>query len=1201
MPMLNSVFRITLTLVCVLPSLFVERAWSADEANSPKVEFFEKKIRPVLIEHCYQCHSSTSKSVKGELLLDFRTAVLKGGESGPIIVSGKPEESPLIAALKYDGYEMPPKGKLPDSVVADFERWIRDGAVDPRTEDKVVTKRLEIDYGKAAGFWAFRKPVQAALPEVNNGEWSRNEIDRFILAKLEEHDLSPSPVADRRVRMRRAFFNLIGLPPTPDEVDAFVNNPSSNAFNEVIDHLLKSPHYGERWGRHWLDVARYGEDQAHTFKARRYPRGYLYRDWVVQSLNSDMPYDEFVRQQIAGDLLDGPDRHNRIAPLGLFALGPVYYAENVEKAKATADEWDDRIDTLTRGVLGLTVACARCHDHKYDPISTEDYYGLAGVFASSKYEERPVVSDETVARRRTADAATKEQQLSIDRFLAAESRKLRPSLVAAIPEYMTAAWKILSQRKKGKELKKLITETAKATKLSATLLTRWAKYLESKPSSEVETGALKGWSTFWNAQSTVAVTTVDESRLAIVQQFAESFRDLAAAKVERRDSLFKRFGENVAFVRQQDQTIVRPGIIALGNLFDDSASVSLDAALATDKFQATANADRLGVDRVTLGWGTETRIAPDVQFDFSKLGSSSHSYGAVINDAWFTEGGISTRGSRQGSNKKAEQGIGMHANALVTFDLDEIRRAGLMSTDQKFVFKVDRAGINDDAFGSGASVHLAVVVSRPHRDKAVMDGILSAHVNGQKMEIDFNDFTYYVAGKLPDVICADGRFVEFDVPIPTEAKHLTLVACGAGEPAENPISSDHAVFSGVRLEMEPLPVAKLAAEESVGEAELTKEDMERDRQDAILLSRLLYDEGLLALPPNESEPRLAESAAADLTDLRTDLKAKQEVAAAIEVSMAHSLNEATGTDLPIYLQGDPAKQGDKAPRSMLAILTGGKRRAFESSGSGRLELAAAMASSENPLTARVIVNRVWAGHFGYGLVRTTSNFGELGERPSHPELLDWLSVWFVENGWSLKKLHRLIVQSATWQQSSEYHGAAYEADPENRLLWRMNRRRLEIEPWRDSLLSVSGELDAKFGGPSIDLNKGDNRRRTLYGFVSRHRLDELLRLFDFPDPSITSASRAVTTVPLQQLFVLNSEFMAQRARALVQRLNATDAMTDEEKVRRAYMLLFGRAADDQELNTAVAFLTAESQKEKLSRWEQYGLALLSANEFLYLD
>jgi hypothetical protein len=1182
-------------------ALFVADATSDDKVDPARVEFFESKIRPVLVKHCYQCHSVDSKSVKGGLLLDFQKGILKGGESGPAVVPGKPQESLLIAALKYDGFEMPPKGKLPESVVADFERWVRDGAIDPRTEDKLVESKKEIDYTKAAEFWSFRKPVQANLPDVQNASWPRNEIDRFVLATLEGHKLAPSDPADRRVLIRRACFDLIGLPPAPEEVEAFVNNPSPNAFDEVVDELLKSPHYGERWGRHWLDVARYGEDQAHTFKARKYPRGYYYRDWVVQSLNADMPYDEFVRQQIAGDLLDGPDRHTRIAPLGLFALGPVYYAENVEKAKATADEWDDRIDTLTRGVLGLTVACARCHDHKYDPISMHDYYGLAGVFASSKYEERPIVSDEVVAQRRAADEAAKQQQLDIDRFLAVESRKLRPSLVASIPEYMTAAWKILSQRKKGKDRKKLIETTAKQTKLSVTLLTRWTTYLEAKPGSDIEKAVLQDWSEFWQAQPTSADAATDKQRLARVQQIAESFRDLATQKLERRESLFKQFGENVAFVRQQDQTVVRPGIIPLGNLFDDSASVSLDAALATDKYKATASADRLGVDRVAQGWGTETRIAPDVQFDFARLGASSHSYGAVINDAWFTQGAISTRGSSFNSNKRVEQGIGMHANALVTFDLDEIRRAGLMPSDQKFVFKVDRAGINDDAFGSNASAHLAVIVSRPHRDKAVMDGILAAQVNGKQTEIDFSDFTYYFAGQLPEPIRADGKFVSFDIAIPPEAKHLTLVACGANEPDDNSISSDHVVFSGVRLEMDPLPADALAANDSGDAPDVSAADRERDRQDAILLSRLLYDEGLLALPPKESASQLSKAPAAQLAGLRKALDTKKKAAAAITISMAHSLNEGGGRDLPIYIQGDPAKTGDTALRSIPAILTGGERSAFASSGSGRRELAEAITSADNPLTARVIVNRVWAGHFGRGLVRTTSNFGQLGERPSHPELLDWLSIWFVENGWSLKKLHRLIVQSSTWQQSSEFHATAFEADPENRLLWRMNRRRLEIEPWRDGLLLASGELDRKLGGPSIDLNNSGNRRRTIYGFVSRHRLDELLRLFDFPDPNITSASRSVTTVPLQQLFVLNSEFMVQRARALVKRLNDTEAESDEEKVGRAYLLLFGRSADEQELTTATAFLSGSSEGEKLSRWEQYALALLSANEFLYLD
>ncbi|MBM80098.1 MAG: hypothetical protein CMJ78_05830 [Planctomycetaceae bacterium] len=371
----------------------------------------------------------------------------------------------------------------------------------------------------------------------------------------------------------------------------------------------------------------------------------------------------------------------------------------------------------------------------------------------------------------------------------------------------------------------------------------------------------------------------------------------------------------------------------------------------------------------------------------------------------------------------------------------------------------------------------------------------------------------------------------------------------------------------------------------------------------MLLSHLLYDDGLLALPPKEAEARLAEDAKSELAALRKTLEDRKADAQKIDVTMAHALQEAKSRDLPIYLAGNPAKHGDVAARSMPAIFTSGQRQAFNSNGSGRLELANALASAENPLTARVIVNRVWAGHFGYGLVRTPSNFGQVGERPSHPGLLDYLAVWFVEKSWSLKKLHRLILQSATYQQASSFDAKNYEADPENRLLWRMNRRRLEIEPWRDAMLAVSGELDLTLGGPSKKLDDANNKRRTLYGFVSRHRLDELLRLFDFPDPNITSARRTTTTVPLQQLFVLNSEFMMRRARALATRLKKDDMADDSEQVKFAYRLVYGRSPVPAELELGVQFLQSvdEDKESKINALEQFALALLSSNEFMFLD
>ena len=1177
-----------------------EVSFAADDPA--QVEFFEKKIRPVLVEHCYKCHSGTTPILKGKLRVDFREGLMKGGDSGPSIITGKPDESLLILALKYDGFEMPPKGKLPDSVIKDFETWVKNGAVDPRATPATVSKARTINFEEAAKFWAFQAPQKHAPPELKNDSLVKSDLDRFVQARLEAKGLSLSPTADRRTLIRRAYLDLIGIPPTPDEVNAFLKDESPDAFATVVNTLLDSPHYGERWGRRWLDVARYGEDQAHTFKARNYPRGYLYRDWVIRSLNEDLPYDRFLTWQIAGDLLDEPDRHERLAALGLFALGPVYYAENVEKDRAAADEWDDRIDTLTRGVLGLTVSCARCHDHKFDPITTQDYYGLAGIFSSTNYQERPVVSDEIVAARRAADEVVKEQQLSMDRFLLTESRGIRPDLISEIPDYFVVGWKMLHRKKTEKNEKKLLEQLGKETKLSQTLIKRWYEFLKpGSRRSESETAALGEWLKLAAAEDKKKDLSKDEEAAAAVRKIGEELQKLASEKAPRHKKLFARFGENVAFANAADLTEVRAGIIPLGNLFDDSANVSLDAAVKTDKFSAVANANRLGVDRVAQGWGERTKIAPDVDFDFRKLGSSSHSYGSIVNDGWQAGGGIRTQGKQGSSGKRLEQGIGMHANALVTFDLDEIRKAGLLPSDQKFQFKVDRAGINDDALGSNGSSHLAVIVSRPHKDKAVSDAILASYVNGKPVEVDVDDFTYYFSGNPGEPLRANGKFASFEIPIPPEAKHITLVSTGAGEPADNPISSDHAVFSGARLELDPLPEEKLAAKDGDDEP-VDEEQLKLDKADAILLSRLFYDEGLLALPASEAEGKLPADQKSALAALKKKLEELTKAAGQIDVRMAHSLNEGSGADLPIYLLGNPAKKGDVAPRAMPAIFTSGEKSAFSPQGSGRLELAKSIATPTNPLTSRVIVNRVWAGHFGVGLVKTTSNFGKLGDRPTHPELLDWLAVRFVEQGWSLKQLHRDIMLSATYQQSSSFREDGDKADPENRLLWRMNRRRLEVEPWRDSILAVSGELDRTLGGPPSNLDNAGFKRRTVYGFVSRHRLNELLRLFDFPDPSITAADRSVTTVPLQQLFVLNSDFMTQRARALTGQVNAVGLADDEAKVRYAYELLFSREAGDDEVNAATTFLqSGKDDGDKISRWEQLSLALLSSNEFMFVD
>ena len=693
--------------------------------GSAGVEFFERKIRPVLVERCYSCHSAgvgKKGKLKGGLAVDTRDGLLTGGDSGPAVVPGKPGQGTLLKALRYDGdVQMPPKGKLPAGVVGDFETWVRNGAVDPRgaTQDagrKPAPGGIDLAAGKK--FWAFQPPHEHPAPAVHDTSWPATAIDPFVLAKLEDAGLRPAPPADPRTLVRRLSFDLTGLPPSPEEADAFAADPSLAAYDKLVDHLLASPRYGERWARVWLDVARYAEDQAHIVgddASLTYPNAYLYRDWVIRALNADLPYDRFVTLQLAADLVDG-DKSPDLAALGFLGLGPKYYDRG--KLAVMAEEWEDRVDVVGRGLLGLTLACARCHDHKFDPIRTEDYYGLAGVFAGTRMFNRPLTD---------------------------------------------------KAEKKGDEAKQ-----------------------------------------------------------------------------------------------------------------------------------------------------------------------------------------------------------------------------------------------------------------------------------------------------------------------PKEALHV--------------------------------------------------------------------------------------------------------------------VREGTPTDLAVFVRGDVNVRGPAARRHFPAVLCAGEPRPFKD-GSGRKELAAAIADPNNPLTARVIVNRVWAAYFGRGIVATPSNFGSLGERPTHPELIDDLAARFVKAGWSLKWLHREIVRSATYRQASTAGSAA--ADPDNRLLGRMPRRRLGVEGWRDAVLAAAGRLDVSaVGGPSIDPLDPKAARRTVYSRVSRLDLNRLLALFDFPDPNVTAERRAETTTPLQKLFVLNSPFMIDQAGALADRL-WKDAGDDRKRIDRAYRLLYARPPDPAEVDLGMKYLAGG--RDRAARWRQYAHVLLAANEIMFVD
>ena len=929
-------------------------------------EFFERKVRPLLVQHCYSCHAKGQK--KGGLSLADRTGMLAGGESGAVIALEKPDESLLIVAVEHrSGMQMPPNGKLSDGEIASLRKWIQLGVPWP---DSAAKSSGGI---RASGsiteedrqFWSFQPVKAVAPPAVKNGTWSRRPLDQFVMAQLEANGLSPVGEADKRTFIRRATFDLIGLPPTPDEVAAFVADESPLSHERLINRLLESPHYGERWARHWLDVARYGEDQAHTFQARMYPSGYRYRDWVVTALNADMPYNQFVIEQIAGDLLpEANGRLERLPALGYLALGPVYYKDAGCAGKAESDEIDDRIDTLCRGFLGLTVSCARCHDHKFDPIPTQDYYALAGVFASTQYREAPLAPDDVVQRYDQRAEALKSVEKKLADAQAMEGRKLGESYVSLVPRYVVAAWRL--QQRGEQNANELAKTLADELGLQRFLIERWSQFLTSD--------------------------------LVQKRSYFAAYKSLTSGT---------------------------------------SASNATQNATSDD---SPANADA---------------IVP-----------------AVAKVEWF--------------------GVALQQQLV----------AALKDRDEQ-----------DAAYA--------------HR--------MAAAADSEKVKVEMPKY---------------------------------------------------------------------------------------DAAQAELLKDVLTDRNApLAIPKDRVDKLLPEASKALLAEIQKEVDgAKKELGP--KYPFAHSLAEGKPTNVKVNLRGNHKDLGDEVPRRFFAILSTAEPQPFRE-GSGRLELARAIADPANPLTARVMVNRVWQHHFGRGLVGTPSNFGLLGERPTHPELLDHLAATFVASGWSLKQLHREIMLSATYrlesrverQQKRASNGEAllstvssgFSTDPDNRLLWRQNRRRLDIEAWRDSMLAVSGNLDTTLGGAAVNLNDAGNRRRTLYAAISRHDLNGTLRLFDFPDPNLTSERRVSTTVPMQQLFVLNSEFLVRQAKSLSQRLANEAASDDKGRIERAYSILFQRPPNENEVRIGLSYLQAplpdkvSASDVKLTAWERYTQALLGTNEFVFVD
>ncbi len=914
-PHFQMILALWMGLTCAAVVHGVE-AKTDKKLDAASVEFFETKIRPVLVDRCYSCHTNGIKT-KGGLAVDSRHGLLKGGDSGPALVPGQPEKSLILKAIKYkdDDLKMPPKEQLPPEDVANIEAWVRMGAPDPREEvANAAIKSGPINWDEAKAFWSYKKPQAQTPPKCVRQAWLKTPVDAFILAKLEEKGLKPSAPADKRTLIRRATYDLTGLAPTADEVDAFLKDEAPDAFAKVVDRLLASPLYGERWGRHWLDVARYADTKGYVFQEeRRYAFSYTYRDWVIKALNDDMPYDQFVQYQLAADrLVAGPEKADKqhLAALGYLTLGRRFI--NIQP-----DIIDDRIDVTFRGLQGLTVTCARCHDHKYDPFPTKDYYSLYGVFASSNEpKELPQIGlpkDEAMYK-------------------------------VYLEEVKKADAELLNLKTK-KYNEKLLT-LRKAEKLDDYLL--GAKEARENPGEKVSAIATK--------------------------------RDVIGHVLDRW----------IMYLKTEPRKT------------DPAFTLWLDLAALKDADFAAKSKDLI-----------------------------ANSKGNALVKKAFTE--------KPPANIK---------EAAVTF-------ANLL----------------------------------------VANGQEAAHADADK-----------------------------------EALRLALYDPKA--PPSVPFTEAEKIFN-------------------------------RDDENKLRELRKKV-EGLHITHPG------APSCAMAMEDAPTP------------------------TEPQVFIRGNANNKGEKVPRKFLTVLSDVSSKPF-TDGSGRLELARAIASPNNPLTARVMVNRVWAQHFGMGLVRTPSDFGIRGDKPTHPELLDDLAVRFMSEGWSLKRLHKLIMLSSTYQQASDDIAEDRTLDPENTLLWRQNRRRLEFEAMRDSLLQAAGHLSPAIGGKPVNFIENPTTtykmegemvrvvtddpskdsfslRRSVYLFIDRQNLPGLFRTFDFASPDVHSPRRYSTTVPQQALFMMNSPFVVEQAQFMLKRPEILNETQTGSRVTALYRTLFGRAPNADELKLADEFL-----------------------------
>ena len=1089
-------------------------AGGAPEGEPARREFFETKVRPVLAVHCYSCHGASKQL--GGLRVDWRGGLTKGGDSGPSIEPGQPDDSLLVRALEHSepGMEMPKKApKLAASEIKAVRAWVESGAYDPRESVPSTDESSRVEWqaklAERRGWWSLQPVTRPAIPVPRRDGWAVGPVDRFILARLEGAGLAPSPNADRAVLARRLAFVLTGLPPNPDDLAAYLNDPAPDAYERLADRVLASPHFGEHWARHWMDVVRFGDTYGYEWDVPA-KGAWRYRDYLVRAFNADVPFDQMIREQVAGDLLKTP-RLNLVEQINESRIGPLF-CQLGENRHGDSAEFDgihqemlhNKIDAFSKAFQGLTIGCARCHDHKLDAVSQRDYYALAGAFMSARWVTNTVDTPD-----RNAPA------------LAALRRLKRPLREALAARWLDAA--------------ATFEAGLLATRTPAKAPTAWDKSVAAAGAEPPWEHPLRAW---------VALIKTDRDKGDIAAVWNQQAKAFTAERQQRVGHNSKQF-RVVADCRQ-----------------------ALPEGWSAD--------------------GVGLRDGPVRAGDFTVALEGPGAVSAILPAGLFTNA-LSPRLN----------------GALRSPYLANLAEPWLSLESCGGAFAAERTVV-DNAFLTERQTYLA------RRDPAWSACASASEFPGRKV---FREVATKTSNpNFPPRVGLGGECSEAQVADPRSWFGVTraVVSREPGAPKDE-LSRFQSLFNG--------PAPKTLADAARSYAAWWRSSLERwgrdaaTDDDAAILTWLLDQSAL----PNTS----GADAPVRIRELVAEYRAAERLV--LDPQTVNGLADLDdGYDYRLNLRGEYDKLGPAVPRGYLGVLAANEpASAFHDRRSGRSELAERVASRDNPLTARVYVNRVWQWVFGAGLVASPDDFGRLGDAPSHPELLDWLAAHFVDGGWSTKGLARAFVLSATFRQGSTTEPKAKDADPRNRLLHHYPLRRLEAESVRDAILAASGRLDSRLYGPPIDPRRssedpqkrlfsgpldGDGRR-SLYTKLTIMEPPKFLAAFNQPPPKIPTGRRDVTSVPAQALALLNDPFVREQATVWGARVAAGTGSTIEERLAPMFVAALGRppALDEVErwrgLVLDLARERGVASADVLTSppvWADVAHTLLNVKEFLYL-